>query len=440
VRALGLAWIRGRLGDLRVRLRQARLPSISLPAAPAAAASPEALAQLERGALKVIDSMLLDIDRLDRSLAKISAASARQTQVANRRLTVMQLRADALFKSLDFFSDTIAIRADAHSGLLLAGLDRVLAVALDRKIPGYRPPHAISYLDAGGRGGAISRARTRLPGGVVLPVAMVRVSPETLPTRLTSSLHEVGHQLAVDLNMLEEARHVVRRAVLSATGNPAQAALWVNWTGELIPDCWSLCLGAGAPAVDGVQRVLSLPAPMLHLLRPGAVHPPGAVRVPFSVAYARHVRPDPVLRDLSRRFDQVYAGVLLPDMLVARTRSLATAVDAVAEALATHRFTGLAGRTISEVSDPEQLDPRRLRTYLAQASALDPEKLAARQPLFALAAIGLARTLGLLAPAHHDRIARAWLLNIAQRHAKGRSAAVRSELQGGRTGLLSFAA
>ncbi len=185
----------------------------------------------------------------------------------------MQLQADALFRTIDLYVDAIATRADAQVASLLAGTDALLADALARPVPGYLAPVAVSYLDSGGRGGAINRARTRLPGGIVLPVALVRVSPESLPARLSSCLHEAGHQLSADLHVLDEGRDVIEAAALRSRLDPTSARQWGLWTGELMADCWNIGLSGGAPGVDGLQRLLSLPTPWLFRVLPNDPHP-----------------------------------------------------------------------------------------------------------------------------------------------------------------------
>src|SRR6185295_9630530 len=91
-------------------------------------------------------------------------------------------------------------------------------------------------------GAAIRRARTRLPGGDENPVAVVRLPRERMiGAGLASSLvHEVGHQGAALLNLVESLR-----AALSATparGGLAGTAwgLWNRWMSEIVADMWAV--------------------------------------------------------------------------------------------------------------------------------------------------------------------------------------------------------
>lgn len=403
-------WLRERLAELEARLKMFRLPSASLPAVPAASVDVGGLRSLEASAGKAIASMRDRIRRMSDQIA-VQPQSLRST---NMDLTLLQIQVDGLFQTLDIIVDAITLRADTETGLLLAGSDRVVAAALDRKIPGYTAPAVITYLESGSRGGAITRARTRLPGGVVLPLALVRVSTESLPTRLSSMLHEAGHQLSADLDMLTEAEALIRETALSILRDPNSAALWASWTSELLADAWGTALGGGAPAIDGLQRVLSIPTPLLYAIRRGDPHPPGAVRVPFSLAMARQLHPDPLLDRLAMRFAETFGPWSVAPALAQPIALLAAAAAPVARALLAHRFRGLGQQTIAEVCDLEDVSPRKARLLLAQDEALHPENLARRKPLQALALLGYARIGGNLTPAMHDLHARKWLQAIAR--------------------------
>ena len=95
---------------------------------------------------------------------------------AQRRLTILRLRFNAVLTQFDTFQDVLVQRSENETGVRLSGLDIVSADAL--ALPGYyEAPPVICYLDRG-VGAAIRRARTRLPGGGENPVAIVRVPRE----------------------------------------------------------------------------------------------------------------------------------------------------------------------------------------------------------------------------------------------------------------------
>ncbi|MDL9998318.1 hypothetical protein QTI24_06895 [Variovorax sp. J22P240] len=398
--------------DLESRLDAVRWPSATLPCVGAGSASRHALAALEAGARDVVARLLGAARDLRTALRAPEAPLA----ILERRIVSLQLQADALFKTIDLYTDAIATRADARVAMLLAGTDVLIADALKRPVPGYAAPIAVSYLDSGSRGGAINRARTRLPGGIVLPIALVRVSPESLPARLSSSLHEVGHQLSADLNLLEEARDVIEAAALRALGQRPSARLWGTWALELMADCWNIGLSGGAPGVDGLQRLLSLPqAWLFHIIR-NDPHPPGHIRNRFALALAQCWHPHPVLRVLAAR-----TRVAPPASTGVGERSvpyLDGATTDVARALATHRFAGLHRRSLADACEVEALAPRFALDLLRNA---DRVSLAAQRPLLGLAALSFGRLTGAIEVRRFHRDVADWLTGLAERHYAGPS-------------------
>src|SRR5213078_975645 len=93
---------------------------------------------------------------------------------AQRRFNLLRLRFNAIIRQFDVFASVLGQRSEHETGVWVAGLDRVAADAL--ALPGnyFVPPPIICYLDRN-YGGAIRRAYTRLPGGVMNPVAVISI-------------------------------------------------------------------------------------------------------------------------------------------------------------------------------------------------------------------------------------------------------------------------
>ncbi|MGB5347663.1 MAG: hypothetical protein WBN23_15965 [Woeseia sp.] len=404
-----------RLQELHSRLSSVHAPGTSIPVVQSAAIAQRALNALEDGMRQSAAVLQQDIRKQLATASALANGNTQALQASNKKLAMLQLRADSLFSTFDLLQDATAIRSDAAMGRMLRGVDVLLEHALHRPIPGYTPPLAVSYLDSSGRGGAIARARTRLPGGFILGAALVRVSPEALPLRLSSILHEAGHQLSVDLGLLHEARAKVMRVVERTTGHPAAAKLYGSWVGELMADCWGIVLGGGAPAVDGLQRVLSLPEQLLYLIRRNAPHPPGPVRVSFADAASRLVYPDPCLDTLQQRFAEIYGTPTLPRAQRARFRTLLKATPGAAHALMTEPFDGLGGRALVSCGAGWMVHPTRIRKFLPALHENRLDDLARCPPLQGLAVLGFARIAGHL-PVHRlSRITSDWLQGLADR-------------------------
>ena len=144
---------------------------------PAAALSPAAQTGIERYLLTGRRALRWQIRRYIRWLRGTgSGASAAEQQ---RRFTFLRLRFNLALSQLDLFSDAITQRSENETGLWLSGLDVAAQDALD--LPGgyFRAPPVICYLHRG-LGGAIRRARTRLPGGGENPVSIIRIPRERM--------------------------------------------------------------------------------------------------------------------------------------------------------------------------------------------------------------------------------------------------------------------
>src|SRR5215467_2462673 len=140
-----------------------------------------------------------------------------------RRFVFLRLRFNAVLSQLDLFNQVITQRSEYEQGVWLSGLDVVAADAL--ALPDYyQAPPVICYLDRG-VGAAIRRARTRLPGGGHNPVAIIRVPRERMiGSGIASSLiHEVGHQAAALLGLVESLGAEIREKRRHAT---ADADAW----------------------------------------------------------------------------------------------------------------------------------------------------------------------------------------------------------------------
>src|SRR5262249_1220878 len=177
---------------------------------------------------------------------------------AQRRFTFLRLRFNVVISQSEIFRDVLAQRSEHETGVWVAGLDDLAADALE--LPGYyQAPPVVCYVDRS-HGAAIRRARTRLPGGDENPVAIIRVPRERLVgSGIASSLvHEVGHQAAALLDLVNSFRPALQ--VEQRTGGTEQLAwqLWERWTSEIISDFWSVAK-VGIASTTGLIGVVSLP-------------------------------------------------------------------------------------------------------------------------------------------------------------------------------------
>src|SRR5215831_2485688 len=129
---------------------------------PAAALSPEAQTGIER---HLISGRRRLRQQIRRYIGWLRGPGRGATPVEQqRRFTFLRLQFNLALSQLDLFSDAVTQRSESETGLWLSGLDAAAQDALD--LPGgyYDDPPIVCYLHRG-LGGAIRRARTRLPGG-----------------------------------------------------------------------------------------------------------------------------------------------------------------------------------------------------------------------------------------------------------------------------------
>ena len=141
---------------------------------------------------------------------------ARRTPPAEmqRRFTVVRLRFNDALTQFDLFSELITQRSEHDTGVWLAGLDVLAARRAEpagRRTSSSRRSSATSRAGRAPRSGAPGRA-SRAAGRTRWPI--VRVPRERMVGHgIASSLvHEVGHQAAALLGLVESLRPVAPRA------------------------------------------------------------------------------------------------------------------------------------------------------------------------------------------------------------------------------------
>ena len=209
------------------------------------------------------------------------------------RFVLIRMRFNAILSQFDMFTEVVTQRSESRTGVWLAGLDALAADALTVTpwIP--EPPSVVCYL-ARGAGAAIRRARTRLPGGDLSPVAIIRIPRERMVGHgIASSLvHEVGHQGAALLGLVDSLRaDLARRAPRSGV----RAAVWRTfdkWVSEIVADLWSVAT-LGISSTLGLLAVVSLPR--FFVFRPSGRRstPVPYIRVLISCALRERALPAP---------------------------------------------------------------------------------------------------------------------------------------------------
>jgi hypothetical protein len=386
---------------------------------PAATPLPAALSGVERFLLDGRYALRRRVLGYLRWLAGPGAgADAREQQ---RRFTLIRLEFNDVLSQFDLFTEAITQRSEHQTGVWLSGLDILATDALQG--PGLvpDPPPVICYL-ARGPGAAIRRARTRLPGGGANPVALVRVPRERMVGHgIASSLvHEVGHQGAALLGLVESLRPALLEAERRARGRDRSAwPRWGRWISEIVADLWSVAtLGVGSTL--GLVGVLSLPR--WFIFRPSGEdpHPVPWIRVRLSCTLGAALYPDPQWSRLAELWSALYPLRFAPAETRRELADLAGHLPEFVGTLLSHRPSALGGTELgAALRRPDRQRGELLALFRSWHRA--PERLYATTPALAFAVIGQARGEGLIDPEQESRLIGEQLTRWA----------VRSSLEGG---------
>jgi hypothetical protein len=396
--------------SLLTRLARVRSFALTETSVPAAALSPAAQISIERALVKGRREVRADVLEYLRWLEEPAGQGAAPHEI-QRRYTFLRLRFNAVLTHLDIYAQVLTQRSEHETGVWLAGLDAVAADAL--ALPGgyYDAPPIICYLDRG-FGAAIRRARTRLPGGGVNPVGIVRVPRERMVgTGIGASLiHEVGHQGAALLDLNRSLREEIHRTLHPAAERPAWT-LWERWISEIVADFWAMAnLGIGASL--GLLSVVSLPSVFVFRSNDGDPHPTPWIRVKLSCAMGRALFPHPQWDQVVELWEALYP----PDDLDGEQRRTLAMLEATiprfVEALVAHRPASLKGRSLREVMPIAERQPAAL-SALFRAWRRSPARMFHERPTLVFAVLGQARADGQLSPEDESRAMSALLTHWA---------------------------
>jgi hypothetical protein len=398
---LGLWFLEQEAFSMAARLLRLKPFALLTPMVPAATIAPAAQAAIENHLIEgrqALRRKIVDYVRWLHGPGRNATAAEAQS-----RIVFLKLRFNALISQFHIFADVFAQRSEHGTGVWIAGLDDFAADALS--LPGgyYKAPPVVCYVSRG-HGGAIRRARTRLPGGDLSPVAVIRIPHERLiGSGIASSLvHETGHQAAELLNMISPLRQALQ-ARRQAHPQLAQAwALWERWISEIFADFWGVAK-VGAASTLGLISLLSLPRAFVFRIDDQDPHPAPWIRVKLSCATAGALFPHPQWEVLSKLWDSLYP---LAEANPAARKTLgmldATIPDFV-ELLINFRPGSLRGKSLKEVMPVAERHPARL-TALYESWNRAPAAMRTAQPSLVFAVIGQAKADGKISPEAESRL------------------------------------
>lgn len=397
---------------LLTRLDRVKPFSLQMTSVLAAAVSPGAQTAIEtylgggRRALRELITRF--IYWLRTAEGKASGPAATQS-----RFTILRLHFNSVLAQFDIFADALVQRSEHEHGIWLGGLDAVAADALE--LPSfYKTPPVICYLDRG-HGAAIRRARTRLPGGGENPVAIIKVPRERMVgSGIASSLvHEVGHQAAALLDLVNSLRPIL--IGMQQKGGPEKIAwqIWERWLSEVVADYWAIAK-LGVAATTGLMSVVSLPRAFVFRINPDDPHPFPWIRAKLSCALGRALYPHPQWRRLEKLWESFYPITGLDQDRKRLIRILEETLPGFVALMVTHRPRALRGSSLGEALSVSERQPGQL-TSLYRQWKYSPQRMQSAPPTLAFAVIGQARADGRIDPEEESRLLAALLTYWALR-------------------------
>ena len=380
---------------LLTRLMRVKPYALNMPMVPAAAVSPKAQSAIEQHMLtekRVLASTVKSFI----SWIESRHASTLSAEAIQKRFTLMRLRFNAVLTQFDIFADVLVQRSEHGTGVWVSGLDSVAEDALQVVAKFVTIPPVICHLDRG-IGGAIRRARTRLPGGDENPVGIIRIPRERMVgSGIASSLvHEAGHQGAALLDLIESLRPVLmKREEIPEHGRAWR--FWDLWISEIVADLWSLG-HLGLTATQGLLAVVSLPRPFMFRISEGDPHPFPWIRVKLSCAIGNALYPHPQWARLDGAWEEMYPRQGLNLRLLTIISELEATMPEFIRVLLGHQPEKLKGLPLGNLFPIRRRSPQQLAAIF-QESRRDRDLMHRIPPTLAFAVLGQGRAEDLITP------------------------------------------
>jgi hypothetical protein len=400
--APGVSLVEQEARALLVRLRRVKPFALQQTMVPAAALPPASLSAIDRYLINGRQKVNRMVHKFIRWLRSPAGQSA-SPQVAQRHFSMLRMRFNITLAHLDIFAAVLTQRSEQETGIWLAGLDIVAADALSLAGNYYSLPGLICFLDRS-HGAAIRRARTRLPGGGDNPVAIIRMPRERMiGSGIASSLvHEVGHQAAALLDLIQSLRPLLRGLQRNAGEESAAWSYWDRCISEILADFWSVAK-VGITSTLGLMGVVALPRYFVFRLNLDDPHPTPWMRVRLSCAMGRALFP----HQQWDRLENIWLSYYPPNDLKSGKRNflalLVNTMPGLAALIAHHRPKSLGGASLKEALQTDERQPARLSERF-QSWRTAPKEMYQASPTMVFAVIGQARAEGSISPEVEGRI------------------------------------
>jgi hypothetical protein len=215
-------------------------------------------------------------------------------------------------------------------------------------------------------------------------------------------IHEVGHQAAALLDLVNSLRPVLGGLQRGSGEDGIVWQIWHRWISEIVADFWSVAR-VGVASTMGLMGVVSLPRAFVFRLNLDDPHPVPWLRVKLSCAMGNALYPHPQWERLATLWESFYPL----EGLHAERRALLTKLQAsmpgFVALLVHHRPEALRGRSLIEALDVLGRQPARLAS-LFQIWRKAPSAMYRAAPSLVFAVIGQARADGMISPEYESTL------------------------------------
>lgn len=400
------------------RLNSLKPFSLTMPMVPAACVSDEALKQMTNHLVKGYRELKMKVNDFI-NYTKSSLTVNRDVNEIQARYSILKLRFNALLDQFDIFADVLSQRSEHETGVFVAGLDALAEDAIKVKGNFYKAPPMVCFLERG-HGAAIRKARTRLPGGDLNPVAVIQVPRERMVgSGIASSLvHEVGHQGAALLNLVESLRSQIRMKQLM-DDYPRSWECYYRWISEIIADFWAMSnLGIGATL--GLMSVVSLPTYFIFRINLDDPHPFPWIRVKLSLAFGKVLYPHPQWQRMEALWERMYPRTEASKETQRLLEELELTIPDFVNMVINHRSVTLKRSRLIDLFPFKERQPAQLQ-YLYNIWRFSPGEISKAPPALLFAVIGQARADATISAQKESVVLSQWLTNWAFKNSENRT-------------------
>lgn len=411
VRKYSYEYLENESYSLLSRLAQLKPFSMTMPMVRGASVSNEALKSvtelLEKGKKLLYTSMHNFINKVTAAQEKNDDPTRLQVE-----FTIFKLRFNSILDQLDIFADVLSQRAEHDVGIWLSGLDALAEDGLTPTKGYFDSPSMMVFLERG-HGAAIRRARTRLPGGDLNPVAVIQIPRERMVgSGIASSLiHEVGHQAAESLDLNKSLRLLLGAKQRQGSPNTDAWKHYERWISEITADYWAIGQ-LGIAATLGLMGVVTLPKYFQFRLDLDDPHPAPYVRVQVNCAFGKAFFPHPQWDRIWNLWKMFYPTEGLPEDKQKLLEQLSQELPAFIDLVNNHKLPSLKGKRLKELFPLEERQPAKLQNFYQQWKK-QPELIERAPPTLVFAVMGQAKSDLVLQAEDESRILTQQLRNWA---------------------------